>query len=956
MMESTPRWSRVKTILQEALARQPETRDAYLDQACEGDRALREEVDSLLRAGIAASAAHFAGQPAIAALATAEVVLPSLAIGQRLSHYQIEAIAGAGGMGIVYRARDTRPKLDRIVAIKVLPPGLRDDPEFLQRFERESRALAALNHPHICAVFDVGQEDGLDFIVMEWVAGETLAERLATRRPFPVTDALRVAGDIASALDAANAQGIIHRDLKPANIKVTPDGLVKVLDFGLVKVRRDPRTGGDPSEASSSGKTREGTTLGTVAYMSPEQARGKPVDKRADVWAFGCVLYELLTGRKAFPGETVSDTIAAVLTREPDWHALPHAVSANIQQLLRRCLERDLTRRLRDIGDAHIEIFDALAGSSSANESRETRSIARNLRVSVGASLLVAVSVMLAAAVLAVVRRTATLASPPERRFEIVTPPSADDGGVVAISPDGETVAFAATSNGETKLWLHSLRSGLERPLEGTTGANNPFWSPDSRSIAFLAHDVTSRTPGQCDLKRIEVDSGSIETLTTVRGILPGSWGSNGLILFTPEFSGPLARIPSTGGVPVNITSGTPHNQGLPRFLPDERHFLFLIANSDPETRGIYVGSLDGMEPRRLLDAQTAVFHRPSGQLLFVKQGTLFAQSLDRTAWKMTGNPYAIAERVAGLSAGLSVSVDGTISYRVGLPSGTPTRQFAWFDRAGNKVSDVGAPIDGAGSPSMSHDGRYVALYRHIGKWAVWLMDLERGVVTRLTLGAGDQVNPVWSPDGRRIVYLWRGKGASDLYQKSMDGSGTEEPLLVSDEDKSPTDWSADGRYVLYQNTGRNTGNDLWALPMQGDRKPFPVVQTTFEERDGQFSPDGRWVAYESNRSGRVEVYIQPFPGPGPSTPVSSSGGSQVRWRRDGGEIFYIAPDHRLMAVSVSHSPKEGPITLGKPAALFSIGADNYMVSADGQKFLLNAHLSEPPAPIGVILNWKAKP
>jgi WD40-like Beta Propeller Repeat len=392
-----------------------------------------------------------------------------------------------------------------------------------------------------------------------------------------------------------------------------------------------------------------------------------------------------------------------------------------------------------------------------------------------------------------------------------------------------------------------------------------------------------------------------------------------------------------------------------PSFLPDARHFLFLIENHDEKIRGIYIGALDGMEPRRLLDAEAAALHPPSGQLLFIRQGTLFAQRLDSTGWQMVGSPYPIAEHVIRAGNGLSVSADGTIAYRVGTASGTPMRQFAWFNRLGRKLADVGEPIDGAGSPALSPDGHHVALYRRIPNWSVWLLDLERGAVSRFTIGAGDQVNPVWSPDGRRIVYLWRGTGASDLYEKSMDGSGDEKPLLVTDQDKTPSDWSPDSKFVLYRNTDPKTGSDLWALPLEVGRKPFPVVQTEFEEQDGQFSPpDGRWLAYESNKSGRVEIYVQPFLGPGSSTKVSLEGGSQIRWRKDGRELFYVAPDHRLMAVAVSSSG-DGALKLGRPVALFSLGRDvNYMVAADGQRLLLNSPKGGEST-AAVILNWKAR-
>jgi eukaryotic-like serine/threonine-protein kinase len=543
------RWARVKRIFEEALARTPEDRHAYLEQECGADRALHAEVMALLNAHVAADAESFAQQPAIEVLGVAGVVTPTVTIGDQLTHYRIESVVGAGGMGVVYKARDTRPKLDRTVAIKVLAPDLRGDPDLLQRFERESRALAALNHAHICTVFDVDRDHDVDFLVMEYVAGATLADRLSRSGRLPLKDALTIAGDIADALDAAHSQGIVHRDLKPANIKFTPDGVVKLLDFGLAKIIRDEDA--RDRSPSSTNKTREGTTMGTVAYMSPEQARGEPVDKRADVWALGCVLYEMLTAQVAFPGNTASDTIAAVLTREPDWRALPQDTPPSIRQLLRRCLERDLTRRLRDIGDARIEIADAVATPlSESDDVRDRHSeVAIWVRVAISAAVLALVAVPLTTFI---VNRRASPPSdaPAERRFEIVTPPS-DPGSGIAISPDGETLAFAAESGSETKLWLHSLRSGSQWPLAGTGGASNPFWSPDSRSLVFHSRDVASRTPGQHQLKRIDIESGAIETLGAVGGIDTGTWSRDGVILFSPVFSGPIARMNAAGGSPV---------------------------------------------------------------------------------------------------------------------------------------------------------------------------------------------------------------------------------------------------------------------------------------------------------------------------------------------------------------------------------------------------------------------
>jgi serine/threonine protein kinase/Tol biopolymer transport system component len=986
------RWPAVERLYHEALTRPEESRAAFLADVCGDDSELRSEVESLLAQE--AGAVGFLSTPAVIGGAVAGTSL----VGQQLGPYVVQTLLGSGGMGEVYRARDTT--LGRDVAIKVLPSQWLADSERLARFEREARVLATLNHPHIGAIYGTEAVDGGRALVLELVEGPTLQESLvrpgrSKGRPLPGPDgegvrteigsgrssdrprgralslreALTVSRQIADALEAAHEKGIVHRDLKPANIKITPEGVVKVLDFGLAKLGAggageargageaggaggDVAQGFSPADLTNSPTftrgTKEGVILGTAAYMSPEQARGQVVDKRTDIWAFGCVLYEMLTGTAPFGGATVTDTLAAIIEREPDWRALPETTPATIRRLLRRCLEKDPKRRLHDIADARIEVDDAVVAPTGEGAGAGQRSTPRRAWLTV--TLLTAAVAILAAAIAALRRPQAPSQAGPERRFEIVIPPTI--GPWPVISPDGEKLVYLATSEGEPKLWLHSLVSGSARLLAGTGSALYPFWSPDSRAVAFLVPDSQSRTPGQLQLKRIDIGSGAIETLTTAQGGSAGSWNNEGVILFQSGFRGPIARIAATGGQPSPVTSEALIIPSSPSFLPDGRRFLFEVKNNDPNSRGIYIGSLDGSEPRRLLDAENFAYHPPSGQLLFVRRGILFAQPLDADRLQPVGTPYQVADRVGGR---VSISDDGSIAYRVGRGFGT--RQFAWFDRSGRRLANVGEPFDGGFSPSMSPDGRRVAMYRRIeGDWDIWLLSVERGVVSRFTLDAGDQVNPIWSPDGRRIVYLWRSTGASQLYQKPADAAGNEEPLLVTDQDKSPSDWSPDGRFVLYQNTDPKTGEDLWALPLEGDRKPFPVVQTTFQEQDGQFSPDGRWLAYQSNQSGRVEIYVQRFPEPDAPTQVSLSGGSQVRWRRDGRELFYVAPDNKLMAVPVRAS-REGQIDFGTPVALFSTGSGTtYIVSPDGQRILLNVvQAGETPVSIAIILNWKPK-
>jgi serine/threonine protein kinase len=951
------RWLEVERLYHEALARPEETRAAFLTEVCGADTVLRHEVESLLAQE--PGAAGFMSTPAVVAVAAAG----SSFIGRQLGSYVVQSRLGAGGMGEVYRARDTT--LGRDVAIKVLPAQWLADPERLERFEREARVLASLNHPNIGAIYAVEPVEQGRALVLELVEGPTLADRVA-RAPLPLAEALGTARQIAEALEAAHEKGIVHRDLKPANIKITPEGVVKILDFGLAKLSAGEAggagaaggAGGDINLTNSptfSRATKEGVILGTAAYMSPEQARGQVVDKRTDIWAFGCVLFETLTGAAPFGAATVTDTLAAILAREPDWTRLPPATPPSIRRLLHRCLEKDAKRRERDIGDARLDIEEAL-GSPQRDVSEGHDVPRRRERIVLIGALALAT---LTAAGLAI-RAFRPLPALSEMRVDIATPPTTNPEGF-AISPDGQTVAFVAGSDGRQKLWLRSLGSETALPLPGTDDASDPFWSPDGRSIGFFA---------DAKLKRIDVDGEAVQTLATSRSS-GGAWNRDGTILFQPDLAGPMFRISAAGGEPVRVTS--PSSEAVrPAFFPDGRHFLY-FASGPSAIRGIYTARLDGTETRRLLDADRAVVHAPSWQLLFVRQGALFAQPLDPGRLELTGSPYTVVGSTNGAVVGLSTSAAGPIAIRLG--SGNPLRQFVWFDRSGKELERVGDASATVGSPSMSPDGRRVAGHRRASdeNWDIWLLELGRGVFSRFTsTDARNEVNPVWSPDGHRIVFMSRGKvDAGELYEKATTGGAREEPLVVTGQDKSPSDWSPDGRFLLYENTDPKTpGNkwgDLWALPMDSDRKPFPVVQSSaYQEQNGQFSPDGKWIAYESNESGRVEIYLQPFPGPGAKTLVSTSGGAQVRWRRDGKELFYIALDERLMAVPIGLPSSGETVEIGTPVSLFRthIGGavlsplpQQYVVDAEGRRFLMNVVSQESTAPpITVILNWRAKP
>jgi Tol biopolymer transport system component len=884
-----------------------------------------------------------------------------LSAGTRLGPYEIVSALGAGGMGEVYRAHDT--KLRRDVALKILPDAFATDPERLARFQREAQVLASLNHSHIGAIYGLEESNGIRALVLELVEGPTLADRIA-QGAIPLDEALPIARQIAEALEAAHEQGVIHRDLKPANIKLRPDGVVKVLDFGLARLAEAPAASGavgpsqSPTITTPAMMTGVGMILGTAAYMSPEQAKGRPSDKRSDVWAFGSVLYEMLTGKRAFKGEDVSDTLAAVLRDEPDGTALPADTPPAIRRLLRRSLEKDHKRRLPDIAVARIEIDEAL---STGNVEPAIAPGALRTRERLAWISIVGLVTLVALAIAAWAFRPVP---PPalEMRLEINTPPTTTPTSL-AISPDGQKLVFAGTDQGRSGLWLRSMNAVSARALAGTEGASFPFWSPDSRSLGFFA---------DAQLKRIDIEEGRVQILANASSPAGGTWNQDGTILFVPADIGPIFRISATGSVPTAVDRIDAKQTGhtFPQFLPDGRHFLYYVAGN-PEVRGVYIGEIGGTDTRRVLDAESAATYTSVGYLLFVRQGTLYAQRLDLGQMALRGSPIAVAERVAvtgtparGFVAAVSASAAGAIAYRVGSVIENP-RRLTWFDRSGQEIGIAADAANSAVGPALSPDGHRVALSRTLnGGTGIWLLDLGRGVLSRFTFATAVDTQPIWSPDGRRIAFASNRTGVLDLYEKSASGVGSEQLLLATDQGKVPNDWSPDGRFLLYRSFDPKTGWDLWALPFGGDRKPIPVVQTNFEERDGQFSPDGRWVAYQSNESGRYEIYVQPFPGPAGKSQISKDGGAQVRWRPDGKELFYIALDDRLMAVPIHFTSDDQGVDADAAVPLFSThvgGAvqspsrQQYSVSPDGQRFLMNTVTEEAvSSPITVILNWTA--
>jgi serine/threonine protein kinase len=870
--------------------------------------------------------------------------------GDKLGTYEIVGSLGAGGMGEVYRARDTR--LKREVAIKILPDVFSRDRERLARFQREAEVLASLNHRHIAAIYDLVDVGPSPFLVLELVEGEPLADRIERGR-IPIPEALRIATQLAEALEAAHEKGIIHRDVKPANIKITPDGSVKVLDYGLAKMREMEGGRADLSYSPTILATSPGMLMGTAPYMSPEQANGRPAGRSSDLWAFGCVLYEMLTGRRPFEGDTVTAILAEILKADPDWRRLPAETPEGIRRLLRRCLRKEPTLRLRDAGDARIEIDEARSSPELDGPVRQIPSTRRERLAWASAFGLVTLI-----AVLLSVRAFRPAPAVPEARLEINTPPTRDLS--LAISPDGLKIVFAARSAGQSQLWLRSLDSPAARPLPGTERASTPFWSPDSRSIGFFADSM---------LKRMDIDGGSVRTLASAPAGLGGAWNGDGTILFSTNPGRPIFRIPAEGGELAAVTrfeSPQQGSQSSPRFLPDDRHFLFFVSGS-PEARGVYIGTLDGLDTNRLFDSDTPAAYTAAGQLLFIRQGQLLAQDFDTTRLVPKGTPSLIDEHVNRGTA-LSASAAGPVVYRT--PSAvSDQRQLVWIDRSGMEVGKVIYADTAAQGPSLSPVGRRVAVFRIAsGNTDIWSYETERRTWERVTFDSSDDIYPLWSPDGTRIVFgSNRNGGTMNLYRKLLSAApGSEELLLSTSQPKFPMDWSPDGRLVLYDSIDPKRGVDIWALPLEGDRKPFEVVQTAFNERLAQFSHDGKWIAYQSDKTGRFEIYIQPFPGPGGDSPVSTDGGAQVRWNPNGKELFYIAPDDRLMAVPIRVAADGKTVEAGTPVGLFATNVGStaintnrqqYMVSADGRSFVMN---SVPGAAgvssITVILNWKPKP
>ena len=906
-----------------------------------------------------------------------------LPTGTRLGAYEIVGAIGAGGMGEVYRARD--PRLGRDVAIKSLPEAFATDDDRVARFEREARLLASLNHPAIAAIYGLEHSEDSRYLVLELVEGGSLADRLG-RGALPIDEALRIARDIADALHAAHEKGIVHRDLKPANVALTSAGRPKVLDFGLAKALRAESAATTIAEG-----TQAGVVLGTLPYMSPEQTRGAAVDKRTDVWSFGCVLYEMLTGRAPFTGASGPDIVVAILERTPDLDRLPERTPARVRWLLRRCLEKDPDRRLHDLADARIELEETLSSPDGADVAKPGASMTRRER------LAWAIAAAAVAGSIAAISMTAGRRDGPEAastvatgvfRSELPLPAElrltlADPAARFSVSPDGRRLAFAAAAaNGEPMLWVRTLDSTTAQPLAGTEGASYPFWSPDSQSIAFIARSRPQRVVGPGGaLKSVDVTGGSEPLTLTPRAFnATGAWNAEGVVLFTPTGNSPLFRVSARSpGEPVAVgaldTANGEVQHAHPSFLPDGRRFIYTAIGSRTganDARGVYLASLDGGSPRLLIDSGSHGRYA-SGHVLFLRDGTLLAQRIDLDRGTMLGEARTVASGVqntpkaAGGTGAFSVSENGVLVYQSGF---VLRSQLMWTNRRGESIGRLGEPAD-FGDVALSPDGTRAlvsALNPEIGTRDLVVYD-DRGRLERLTSDDSDEFAPVWSPRADRVAYTATRAGSIDIYERRIDGVGQERRLESggSTLGKFAAAWSPDDRTLLFIAGGRALArSDIHLMHLDGEAAPRPVLETPSVETQVRFSPDGQWITFTSNESGRMEVYVQRFPGPGGRQRVSIDGGGWARWRRDGGEIFFLVAgatpgDYVMMAAPVS--PGVGELKIGDPRQLFSarlrpfgrLDAYAYDVTPDGQRFLLTAFVEEATSTgFNLLVNWPA--
>jgi serine/threonine protein kinase len=890
----------------------------------------------------------------------------TLTSGTKLGPYEVVSQLGAGGMGEVYRARDTR--LDRTVAIKILPEHLSNNPDAKQRFDREARAISSLNHPNICTLYDVGHQDGMDYLVMEFLDGQTLADRLM-KGPLPLEQALKYGIEICEGLEKAHRGGVTHRDLKPGNVMLTKTA-AKLMDFGLAKAASASRplassltmTISEPSTEKP--LTAQGMIIGTFQYMSPEQVEGKEADARSDIFALGAVLYEMATGKRAFTGKTQASIVAAILASEPPpITQLQPMTPPALARVVKKCLAKDPDDRWQSARDLRtnlewIEEGEGPATSSAVNHNPWPER----------AAWMLALVVLCALAFFVPVHYRAPSASEPVR-FSVGSPEKTVFSGPpnltvpvpqFALSPDGRAMAFVANSSGaDPVIWMRSIDQVTARPLPGTDHAQSPFWSPDSRWLGFFAEGKLKKTP---------VAGGPVQVLADVADAFGGSWGTDGSIIFG-KLSSAIFRVSSGGGVvtAVTKTDTVMRAHRWPQFLPDGRHFLFHVQGGDQH--GVYVGSLDGGTQKSLVRSESSAIYAWPGYVLYVEGDTLLGQAFDAAHLELRGEPFTVAEHVGrstGFNIGASASDTGILAYAAAM---LHRGRLTWFDRAGNALNSVGVEGDYSDF-RLSPNGQTLAVSLVDPKaWNpdIWLIDLMRGGPSRFTVGSALSAAPVWSPDGARIVFRTNRNGQTELYAKSAGGGGNEEVVLTYETQHAAgidtpnlvcSDWSPDGRYVISSVPQQTTGDDLWLIPMVGDKKPFKFLGPPADQIHANFSPDGRFVAYTSNESGRFQVYVQTFPLSDRKWQVSTDGGYEPRWRGDGREIYYLSEDRKLMAVSVGAGP-----SFAVPKVLFQTRAPegvtsrrtHYVPSRDGERFLVNTQSSDAlPNPITVVLNWQA--
>jgi serine/threonine protein kinase len=988
-MPMTPeRWERIKRLFEGALEHDAATRIHFLTDACGGDESLIADVMQLLVRHDSARdfLEHPLGSvhrlpvtsgrdpsvfsaddglldaPAATDNAADDLERPSLGIGSRIGPYEVLAQLKGGGMGDVYRARDTR--LNRPVAIKILPQHLRRHADLRARFEREARAIAALNDPHICAVHDVGQHAGVDFLVMEYLEGETLEERITRTKarhlpPFSIKEAIRYAIQIASALDRAHREGIVHRDLKPSNVMLTPTG-AKLFDFGVVKIvgHRLHQAAAITEPEAPRPLTEDGVIVGTLHYMAPEQLECRRVDSRSDVFSFGAVLFEMLTGRNAFGGTSPPAVMAAILTGQPPpLRSLVPTAPLALERILQKCLEKDPEARWQSIRDVRDELqWIAETGLEAPSTQQPSPPL-------VGRKRLAGAVAVLVSGTIAVVG-TSYLTS---RGFFGQSPVSftiaAPDAGPLsspALSPDGKALVFASGVGGtSTLLWMRTLSSPDASPLPGSEGASTPFWSPDSRFIGYWQDGQIKRTP---------VTGGPAVPIADVDVAAGASWSRNGDMLFSKN--GALFLSGRSGGREQQLThpERTRHEvHRWPYFLPDGQHFLYTSLSDEAGTTGIYVGSLSSERAERVLPGSSNGVYAQPGVLLFINGGVLKAQRFDQKTRRVLGDSSDVASNVnliTDKSLGeFSASDSGMLAYNQIV---TALNQLVWFDRGGREIERL-APPDSYWDPTSSPDDTTIAYTRAEPaspfQRDIWVFDTARRTTSRLTFDPANDWYPVWSADGRSLLFASQRRGPNDFYQKLANGAEPEREVLKSETIQWPNDWSSDGRFLIYQKMALQAKYDLWVLPFDGQRKPFPFLQTPFDEQQAQFSPDAKWVAYTSDETGMPEVYVQSFPAGADKSKVSTSGGCQPRWRRNGRELFYLSADRRLMSVDVSLSPK---LAIGTPVALFSTAvppggvgtgaAPDYSVSADGQRFLVRSPSDRRwPTTMTVVLNWMGR-